>query len=266
MRELLGISLLVYLVYFLATFLAASLGIDRLLLDRTENAVTYVVVPVIFMLLLSPLIRTGHLPPIAIGTREPRLLPWAVLIGMSMWITKWLLHNLIGFGELLFSGTPIQPGPFTATWACQWPAAEIPTTLKLVVLIPLVEELCFRGLILGAFLRRGRPVAGIVVSSVLFATYHPDFIETFIVGSLFGLMYWHTRQLGLVIVAHMVHNAIVALQQYCVELDWIPEPIFWLVALLLAAIWFGIAAWLIQRLPDHRHAWVAENPNSSAES
>ena len=88
--------------------------------------------------------------------------------------------------------------------------------LLVVVLIflavgaPIVEELFFRGLVLGSLLRRfGAPV-GIVVSALLFAFAHFQTVQfpgLAVFGVVLGLLAWRTGRLGPGIAAHAAFNA-----------------------------------------------------------
>lgn len=82
--------------------------------------------------------------------------------------------------------------------------------LAVVVGAPLVEELLYRGLILGAVRRRvGAPLA-LAVGAVWFAAAHfqgVQFIGLLAFGLILGLCWQGTGRLGLGIVAHAAFNA-----------------------------------------------------------
>lgn len=63
---------------------------------------------------------------------------------------------------------------------------------------PFCEELFFRGVIFTRFLLAGFPFLGLIISSILFAGMHFDFINTFayfIFGIVLGWLYWKQKAL-----------------------------------------------------------------------
>lgn len=88
---------------------------------------------------------------------------------------------------------------------------------------PVVEEFFFRGaLISGLRTHLGWP-SSIIVSSVLFVSWHPAAIsELFLIppillgGLITGLLYCHTRSLIPPIVAHGVSNSIITILSYAI--------------------------------------------------
>lgn len=84
--------------------------------------------------------------------------------------------------------------------------------LLLVVGAPLFEELFFRGLLLGALLRRlDRPVLAVAVASVVFGVTHYDLAALLglaAFGVVLGVLVVRTRRLGPAVVAHAAFNAV----------------------------------------------------------
>jgi membrane protease YdiL (CAAX protease family) len=79
-----------------------------------------------------------------------------------------------------------------------------------VVGAPLVEELLYRGLLQGAFVRRVNDVLALVVVAAWFAIVHFRPVEypgLFVVGLVLGTCALVTRRIGLGIVAHAAFNA-----------------------------------------------------------
>lgn len=79
-----------------------------------------------------------------------------------------------------------------------------------VVGAPLVEELLYRGLLQGAFVRRVNDVLAVVVVAGWFALIHFRPVEypgLFVVGLVLGTCALVTRRIGLGIVAHAAFNA-----------------------------------------------------------
>lgn len=90
--------------------------------------------------------------------------------------------------------------------------AKIATVILGVFGAPIFEELFFRGLILGLFLKINKPWVGIVFSSILFGMAHLQDVATItvisIMGIILGLTYWKTKSLYACIALHFVNNAI----------------------------------------------------------
>jgi CAAX prenyl protease-like protein len=86
--------------------------------------------------------------------------------------------------------------------------------LGLVVLVPLIEELFWRSFLIRWLIdpdfRRvpiGRvtPLAAIV-TSVLFASAHPEWLPALLTGLLWAWLLWHTKLLSACVLSHAVAN------------------------------------------------------------
>lgn len=89
--------------------------------------------------------------------------------------------------------------------------AGVPFLLLAVVAAPVVEELLFRGLVLGGLLRGVRPAVAIVWSAALFAVVHPahSWAPVFVVGVLAAVLVWLTRFLPAAMLLHATYNFLV---------------------------------------------------------
>ena len=84
--------------------------------------------------------------------------------------------------------------------------------LGTVALVPVIEELIFRGYV-QARIDRGTPlsrVAAIAISAGLFALVHDRWIEAALAGVVFSLLYMRTGRLADAIAAHASANALIA--------------------------------------------------------
>jgi membrane protease YdiL (CAAX protease family) len=82
--------------------------------------------------------------------------------------------------------------------------------LVVVVGAPLVEEMLYRGLLQGAFVRRVNDIMAVVVVALWFALIHFRPVEypgLFVVGLVLGTCALVTRRIGMGIVAHAAFNA-----------------------------------------------------------
>ena len=104
--------------------------------------------------------------------------------------------------------------------AARWPVF---LTLFVVILAPAYEELLFRRVLFGRFLRAGRPWLGLVLSSLAFALAHevpflshgntlPAMLLLWVVygglGAVFAWVYWRTGTLWAAVLAHALNNGI----------------------------------------------------------
>lgn len=99
-------------------------------------------------------------------------------------------------------------------------ASTLLALADLVVLAPVAEELLFRKLFLGRFIKSGSPYWGLVLTSLLFAFMHEPFPAQeqtlvgwlllftyyFLMGILFGGVYVKTGRLSAAIAAHATNN------------------------------------------------------------
>lgn len=77
-----------------------------------------------------------------------------------------------------------------------------------VVLAPVVEELCFRGIILHRWSQKWSPRDGVILSSLLFGLIHTNLIGAVIFGFVMSVLYIKTRSLWVPIFCHVVNNAV----------------------------------------------------------
>ncbi|NLA81786.1 MAG: CPBP family intramembrane metalloprotease [Clostridiaceae bacterium] len=91
-------------------------------------------------------------------------------------------------------------------------SADLPLELLVtVVLVPLGEELLFRGIVQGELRRSFSPAITVVATTLLFAIFHLDLIQgsyVLIAGFALSVSYQLTRNILLPILMHMVFNFI----------------------------------------------------------
>jgi membrane protease YdiL (CAAX protease family) len=81
----------------------------------------------------------------------------------------------------------------------------------LVILTPIVEELCFRGLIYNRLRTRLNVRASVLISSLIFAAAHWDILQgayAFVSAAVIALIYEKTHSLVIPIIEHMTFNFI----------------------------------------------------------
>lgn len=105
--------------------------------------------------------------------------------------------------------------------------AEGPGIILLTVGAGLVEELLFRGLMMGLLLKRGGPVRAIVLSSLAFGFAHVlgfKLAPTFAIGLVLGALRWRTGSVIPGMIVHASHNLIALLWGAALGLDTLPIP------------------------------------------
>lgn len=81
--------------------------------------------------------------------------------------------------------------------------------LSVVVLAPLWEEITFRGIILNRWTEKWSTTRAILLSSFLFALFHPlDIIGAFIFSIILSIQYLNTKNLLIAIVGHSFYNLV----------------------------------------------------------
>ena len=80
---------------------------------------------------------------------------------------------------------------------------------------PTIEEICFRGIVLGGLLKtRCRPWLAILISTLLFALLHglgANFVTAILFGILIGWLYWRTGSIIPGIIIHITNNSLTAI-------------------------------------------------------
>lgn len=80
---------------------------------------------------------------------------------------------------------------------------------------PIMEEICFRGLILDGLLKtQCRPWLAILISALLFALLHglgANFVTAMLFGILVGWLYWRTGSIIPGIIIHITNNSLTAI-------------------------------------------------------
>jgi membrane protease YdiL (CAAX protease family) len=81
--------------------------------------------------------------------------------------------------------------------------------VTIAILAPLTEELLFRGLLQKSLSHRMPQIAAVLVAAAVFAAIHFDlyaFPALFVMGAVFGYLYYRTGSLKVSILLHMINN------------------------------------------------------------
>ncbi len=80
---------------------------------------------------------------------------------------------------------------------------------SLAVMVPICEELLFRGIIMEEWLRFTRPSVAILMQALIFSVMHMNFVQSayvLLIGVMIGIIYYYTRSLAASILLHMIFN------------------------------------------------------------
>lgn len=149
--------------------------------------------------------------------RVPRKLWFALLIGGGVFVIWIAPQQFLGFPP---RSTGFNPDLFAAQPGLYWMTVVL-RFLRLVVVVPLVEEIFWRGFLLRYPIneRFTRVAIGtfswlsFAVVTLLFGFSHSraDWIAALICGALYNLVAYRTRSLSSCVVAHAVTNGLLGL-------------------------------------------------------
>jgi membrane protease YdiL (CAAX protease family) len=212
-----GDALLSMLLFFVASAAVGILAFGFSEGDALDGAWLPVAIGV------PPLIQLGHLTWLARARGRGlgpdfRLLfrPRDLATGIGSWLAGLILAGIVA--SIILALTDDSPSAAAAELA-QESGEEGGLTVWIVVfavlgatLIPLVEELVYRGLWWSALEKRGMPPVGAyLVTSAIFAMVHLELLRTpvlLVLGLAIGLGRLVTGRIGASVVAHVLVNAI----------------------------------------------------------
>lgn len=139
-------------------------------------------------------------------------------------------------------------------FGCPPYAVLVLSLFVMAFLIPIVEEIINRGLLLEWLLKYGR-LAALILTSVLFAILHrPESIGiAFVFGLFAGLLYLNSGSLWPSLFAHFSYNVMAVVDWDCINTVWNPESVtdplrgIGLLAIALALCSFALACVLVSK-------------------
>ena len=172
--------------------------------------IMFVCIPVMILLYWKVDVRQS------LGLHFPQARYWfaSILIGLSAWVPAREL-GIIQQGLFDLPPSAIESAEMMYETLLSLPRGIM---ILLIAVIPAIsEELLFRGFLLQGLRTSIRMWPAIVVSAVIFGIFHFflfKFIVTASLGVLLGYLCWRSRSIIPSIVAHMLHNTIVAMSIY----------------------------------------------------
>lgn len=211
--SLLIVALLFPTWFFIQSSLSPAVGenISELLYHTGYLLpIMFVIVPTMILLYWKVNVRQSF------GLHFPQARYWlaCILIGLSAWVPASEL-GILQQGLFELPSSALQSAEMMRETLLSLPPGIM---LLLIAVIPAIsEELLFRGFLLHGLRTSTRKWPAIIVSAIIFGIFHFflfKFIVTATLGVLLGYLCWQSRSILPSIVAHMLHNTIVAMSIY----------------------------------------------------
>ena len=191
-------------------------------------------------MLIAILFFGKHYVELSFGRIERRMV-WPV-VGMSILIA--VSQAFVFFSALSLLGVELQYQGEELERRQQL-FSGIAGALYCCVMGPIVEEIGFRGLILGGLLKtRCRPWIAILISALVFALLHgfgAHSVTATLFGILVGWLYWRTGSIIPGIIIHVTNNALTA-----IDLSGQPNAVLWLI-LIVGLLLLAFCLWWFSR-------------------
>ena len=196
----------------------------------------------------------------ALGINKPPNTSSAILIGLLVGLGAWLGISLpiLWIQQALFTGI----GPASESLKASLGIEQTPLIVLIfaTAFVPaVVEEITFRGVILGQMRAKHSAAATIVIQAILFGLVHGSlyrFFPTAALGILLGIIAWQTRSIWPGVLVHFLTNGIlVSLESQGSEalMETFSKPTPWsLLGLILVVL--GITTAMRLKVPQQSSA------------
>ena len=197
------VNLCIIKVYgLIAAGSALTLSVKLSVLSSVATLADEIVVLLLSIICLMPLLRDAQ-TPFRLHRSSFSPVRTAASVTAATIGTKFLLVILItvtGFAERFSNNRILE------IYSGIHPAVRF---FAVVIVAPIVEEICYRGVMMNRLLASVRPVVAIVVQAAIFGLMHLNLVTSFlafIFGIASGILYLRFRELWLCVVAHMAFN------------------------------------------------------------
>ena len=192
-------------------------------------------------LLISIVYLGKHYVDLSFGCIERRML-WPA-VGMSvlvavanLFVTFFVVSMLDSYLFMEESESLNQTGPNLFS--------GIAGILHSCIIVPIVEEIGFRGIFLAGLLKsRCRPWLAILITGIGFALFHMSFVKiisTLGFGIIIGWLYWRTGSIIPGIIIHIVNNSLCIVFAF-IDLSIESLAIWWVILLVcLSSLAYGV--------------------------
>jgi ABC-2 type transport system permease protein/sodium transport system permease protein len=227
------------------------------------TAALFVLLPLVFVLVQGVTLREAfRLAPV----RWPAFLA-AAIFGLTLWPLAhevFLLNKLLGLNPLTAERVEATE-KLLQSWRHLSPLLIL---ASLAVVPALCEEFFFRGYLFSAFRRKFSPLATILITALLFGSFHvvvssllavERFLPSTFLGLILGWVCWRTGSVLPGMLLHACHNGLLLLlacyRDALAKLSWnISEqshlPAAWLIASLIGAIVAGVILSRLRLAPE----------------
>jgi len=210
---------------FARSWLQMELLRDGLQKDHAAD-LSYLVVPPILLVLLSPVIRqdkTFLLERFRWSALSPSIILRAVAVGVLIRLLWWNMTIAgVAFGYFRNDNPLAVEGP--VFWF-QCPPAQVALVgfVVMAVMVPIIEEVTHRAYVQSSLRHRG-PVIAIAASAMVFAVFHPSssLWFTFVAGVVFGVQYWNSGSIWPSLISHATVNGLIQVDWRCLHGIWNP--------------------------------------------
>lgn len=256
-RKLIAAVMLVQIfLLFLRSWLQlelAAYGIS----DAVSADLSYVVVFPLMAIFFYPVLRQfwSHLcSKLKLTNLGVKAIAIGIGVGLALRFTRWgVVIGGVSFGYFVDPNPGASP-TLVVRFGCPPYAVLMLSLFVMAFLIPVVEEIINRGLLLEWLFRYGR-VTGLILSSILFAMLHrPETIGTaFIFGLFAGVLYINSGSLWPSLFAHFSYNAMAVVDWDCISTIWNPQSVtdplrgVGLLGVALALCSFALACILVSK-------------------
>lgn len=187
---------------------------------------SYLVVPVILIVLLSPLWASEKdflADQFRLSDLSWRIAFRAIAIGLTIRLMWWSqLVAGVSFGIYAATNTDAVVGP-VFSFQCAAPWVVLLGFVVMGLLVPVIEEIVHRGYVQTALCKRG-PIVAILSSALVFAVFHSPGSWSFalLAGIAFGAQYWVTGNLWSSCISHATVNGLIQVDWRCFSGQWNP--------------------------------------------
>jgi CAAX prenyl protease-like protein len=205
---------------------------DHGMSPRLAADLSFLLVPLVLLPYLLPGLRDNARflqSQFPLRQLSVRLALTGVAVGILLRIAWWAQVLLLAVVRAGGEG-PGSSGVDILDFACPVWTTLAAYLVAMALLAPLIEEIVHRGYVLEHLLGRGPSRAAtrrkaIVISSILFALFHPPggMWMAFVAGLLFAVLARTSGSLWAPVMAHATYNALIALDWLCLRISWTPR-------------------------------------------
>ena len=240
------VKLVLYYFAYQLGFSAITLGVSRLIIPMDMITTTSLAMVASTLVMSWHLIHFGYVNMARDRYRElslPVLGVSVVFIFAAMYVLNLFIEQAGIPNTLEETFLAMSRNPFGV--------------LSIALLAPVLEELLFRGAIQGQLQAAGqKPWTAIIVSSLIFGVVHMNPAQipfAFLLGMLFGWLYYRTGSLLPGIIGHVLNNSVAAINMILYGNTTIEEQIenpltMWIWAIVAVVACYAAALWLDKNL------------------